>query len=297
MLKFRINEFLDLRFEDGKTNIYVNNILFNHCKYILINFQLDNSKDITEINSIDEAVENRRESLEILEDKIYQINPKIIFWAHCSNLHTWYENNYNTNLIHSNLAFPLLKELTKVGDLKAKRVFKEEIVKRFESSNLHVIQFLLYNNYLDSLNREELAIVLENASFSLTSVVVKKLKELIESPFANYREIKDIIDILLFIDLNYNQSLILQILNKLSVKNNTHFAYFLILHLNYKEHFGYEIPYGKYSTYFENIVNWIYENYPEVDGLIKIIDSGLMNGGISLDEKRSYGFVPYPGRI
>ncbi len=297
MLKFRVNNFLDLRFEDGHTNIYVNNILFNHCKYILINIQADKSNDIAEINSIDEVVENRGESLEILEDKKYHIDPKIIFWAHCSNLHTWHENNYNTNLIHSNLAFPLLKELTKAGDLNAKRVFKEEIVNRFESSNLNVIQFLLYNNYLDCLNREELELVLEHASFSLTSVVVKKFNELIESTFTNYREIKDIIDILLFIDLNYNQTLILQILNKLSVKNNTQFAYFLILHLNYKEYFGYEIPYGKYFTYFENILNWIYKHYPEIDDLLKIIDSGFMNGTISLDEKRSYGFVPYPGRI
>lgn len=297
MLIFRINNFIDLRFEDGKTNIYVNNRLFNHCKYILLNVPTDGSKDITEIDSIDEAVENLNESLEIIGNKIYKINPETFFWAHCSNLQTWYENNYNTNLIHSNLAFPLLKELTKAGDLKAMKIFKEEVAKRFESNNLNVIQFLLYNKYLDWLNREELEIVLQPISASLTNLVIRKLKELIKSTLANYREIKDIIDILLFFDLNYNQSLILQILNKLSVKNNTQFAYFLILHLNYKEHFGYEIPYGKYFTYFENILNNIYKNFPKINDLLKIIDSGFMNGAVSLDEKRSYGFVSYPGGI
>jgi hypothetical protein len=44
------------------------------------------------------------------------IPPEIRFWAHCSNLETWGENNYDTRLIHSNLAFPLLKKLTEAGD-------------------------------------------------------------------------------------------------------------------------------------------------------------------------------------
>ncbi len=63
MLKFRINKFLELRFEDGETNIYVNNILVNHCKYILINVQVDCSKDITEINSIDEVNNQSRNAI------------------------------------------------------------------------------------------------------------------------------------------------------------------------------------------------------------------------------------------
>ena len=40
---------------------------------------------------------------------------------------------------HHNLAFPLLKVLTKSGDLQAKKVFREEIAKRFESGYVPVI--------------------------------------------------------------------------------------------------------------------------------------------------------------
>ncbi len=297
MLKFRINSFIDLRFEDGKTNIYVNNRLFNHCKYILLNLPADDSKNITDIDSIDDAVKNLNNSVEIIGNEINKINPEILFWAHCSNLQTWYENNYNTNLIHSNLAFPLLKELTRAGDLKATKIFKEEVAKRFEGHNLNVIQFLLYNKYLDCLNKEELETLLERISASLTDLVTRKLREQLKAIYANFREIKDVIDILLFLDLNYNQNLILRILNKLSMKNNTHFTYFLILHLNFKDHFDFKIPYGKFFTYFEKILNDIYKNYPEIDDLLKIIDSGFINGGISLDEKLSYGFVSNPEGI
>ena len=42
-------------------------------------------------------------------------------------------------------AFPLLKQLTDVGDPLAKRVFKEEIVKRIESNYEPVINFLFEN--------------------------------------------------------------------------------------------------------------------------------------------------------
>ncbi len=294
MQKFRINNFIDLRFEDGKANIYVNNQLFNHCKYIILNKDNYVGNYIANINSIDDAVEKLNSLLENLGHNPSNINPETIFWAHCSNLQTWYENNYNTNLIHSNLAFPLLKKLTEVGDLKAKRVFKEEIAKRLENSNLNVIKFLLHNNYLDYFNSEELEIVLERTTFSLTNVVTRKLKELMESTFDNYREIKDILDILLFIDLKYNQNLVIRILGQFNIKNDFHFTRFLLLHINYKEFTDYKIPYGKFLTYFEDILNWIYEKYPEIDGLLKIIDSGFMSSAFSIDEKRSYGFLSYP---
>ena len=297
MLKFTINDFLDLRLEDGKTHIYVNNKLLLHCKYVLLNFSLDQIDDLDDIDSIDNAVEKLYGYFEVPEDENIRIPPETIFWAHCSNLQTWYENNYNTSLIHSNLAFPLLKELTKVGDYLAAKVFKEEVARRFESNNMNVIKFLLYNKYLDCLNQEELEIILDNISFNLTNIAIRQLDELMKSVFANYREIKDVIDILLFYDLNYNQFLIIHILNNLSKKYRVHFTQLLILHLNYKEFLDYRIPYGKFLTYFEEILDFLYENYPEINDLLKIIDSGFNSGAYSLDEKRSYGFVSYLGKI
>lgn len=294
MLKYTINKFLDLRFEDGKTNIYVNNELIRHCKYILLNISSDNSEDLTDINSIDDAVERLDGSFEFSGDKRGKISPEMLFWAHCSNLQAWYENNYNTFLIHSNLAFPLLKELTNAGDLIARKIFKEEVAKRFESNNFSVIQFLLYNGYLNYLNKEEIEIVIEQIKVNLSEIIINQLKKLMKSPITNYRHMKDLIDILLFIDLKYNGNLIFCIFNELNEIMRIQFARFLIFHLNYKEFINYKIPYGKFFIYFEKFLDYFYENYPEIKDLLKIIDSGFLSGSLSLDEEFSYGAQSYP---
>lgn len=68
------------------------------------------------------------------------ITPEEEFWGHCSNLQAWVENNYDTRLLHSNIAFPLLKKLTEAGDPNTNKVFKEEIARRFESGFMPVIE-------------------------------------------------------------------------------------------------------------------------------------------------------------
>lgn len=293
MLKFTINKFLDLRLEDGKTNVYVNNELFIHCKYILLNITLDKIEEFERIYSIDEAIERLDKYGEIPGDNKRLLFPETIFWAHCSNLQVWYENEYNTCLIHSNLAFPLLKELTKAGDTLAAKVFREEVAKRFENSNMNVRQFLLYNHYLDCLNKEELDVLLKQLKSSLIFSFTTQLKDLLNSNLANFKEIKELIDIIVFIDLVYNCNLIIHVLDKLHKKKRSQFARFLIFHLNYKEFISYKIPYGRFSTYFEEVLKYIYENYPEITQFLKTIDSGYLNSSFSLDENRSYGFVSY----
>ncbi len=71
------------------------------------------------------------------------------------NLQAWVENNYDTSLLHSNLAFPLLKKLTEIGDSKGKTIFKQEIIKRLESGYSPVAQFLFSGGYFDYLSQEE----------------------------------------------------------------------------------------------------------------------------------------------
>ena len=145
MKEFKINELLSLRLEVGKTNIYVNNKLFNHCKYLLLNLPFSTIQITEEITSIDEAAEKLDKSLEPGYNQAIYIPPEIEFWGHCSNIQVWYENNYDSRFIHSNLAFPLLKKLTEAGDRVAKKVFKDEIAIRFESGHLPIVQYLLNN--------------------------------------------------------------------------------------------------------------------------------------------------------
>ena len=78
------------------------------------------------------------------------------FMAHWSNLQAWFENDYDTRLLHRNIAFPLLKELTTAGDPFAKKVFKEEIAKRYTAGGSNVREYLRVEGYLDYLTEDEL---------------------------------------------------------------------------------------------------------------------------------------------
>ncbi len=75
------------------------------------------------------------------------------------NLQSWYENNYDTRLLHSNLAFPLLKKLTDIGDPLTKQVFKEEIAKRLIASVskgfCSIIYYFYREGYISYLTRDE----------------------------------------------------------------------------------------------------------------------------------------------
>ena len=150
--EFKVNKYITLKLEGRKTNIYVKGQLFNQCRFLMLNIQVDKISSFDEIESIDEAAEKLDRSL---EGSSHKIDPQTEFWGHCSNLQVWFENKYDTRLLHRNLAFPLLKKLSEVGDPNARRIFKEEICKRFESGNSVVLQYLLKENYLKFLNNEE----------------------------------------------------------------------------------------------------------------------------------------------
>jgi hypothetical protein len=163
MLEFKVNKFIKLKLEKEKTNIYVNDRLFNQCKYILTRKKPQDLEELLKFDSIDELksgsidkiTKNLDHSLENIEPELIDIPIETRFWVHCSNLQVWAENNYDTRLLHTNLAFPLLQRLMKAGDPIAKRVFKEEVAKRFASNYPPVINFLTENGYDYYLSREE----------------------------------------------------------------------------------------------------------------------------------------------
>jgi len=179
MLEFRINKYITLRLEHNHTTIYVNNERFDQCKRILFKNPQNNEKQRI-IDSIDEAIQ-------VLSDHIpmdyrsseFHLTPEMEFWAHCSNLQAWVENDYDTRLLHSNLAFPLLKKMVEVGDPKAFSVFKEEIARRFLSGFPPVIQFLLNQGYLEYLNKEE------------SEVLLDEFEKLLDNPNSDLHDIKN----------------------------------------------------------------------------------------------------------
>ena len=158
MIKFQINEFIELRLEDGRSNIYVDNQYFRQSKYVLLRktlVEIEN-EGILDVDSIDELAGKLDHSLKQKLPEVIDIPAETQFWVHCSNIQAWAEHDYDSKMLHSNLSFPLLKRLTEVGDLKALRVFKDEIAERFASKHEPVSLFLIKGGYLNFFNDEEL---------------------------------------------------------------------------------------------------------------------------------------------
>jgi len=191
MKDFKINDFLSLRLEDGKTNIYLNGEQFNQSKYLIINIFTEETEIIDEVESIDEVVSILGWRDGGQEGVKYNIDPETEFWGHCSNLQVWFENDYDTRLLHSNLAFPLLKKLVEFGDPLAKKVFKGEIVKRFKSGYPTVLTYILEKELLNYLNREELSHLIEKNLFTFLENIDKlsfQFRSRIESRFLVFLE-------------------------------------------------------------------------------------------------------------
>jgi len=161
MKEFKINEFLTLKLEERKTNIYVKGERFKQCKFLMLSIPIKETERFDEIESIDEAADMLGWTAERQLGVEYKINPENEFWGHCSNLQVWNEHEYDTRLLHSNLAFSLLRKLAEVGDPIANRVYKEEIVKRFESGYPSVIAYILEEELLTHLNSEERSYIIE----------------------------------------------------------------------------------------------------------------------------------------
>jgi len=161
----QINQYITLKLENRKTQIYVKDKLFLQCKQLVLNISKKDVPIYDEINSIDEAADLYQKRLyqnEIVEgpaarplNEYHNVTPEQEFWGHCSNLQAWYENDYDTRLLHSNLAFNLLKALVDAGDPIAKGVFKTEVAERFGSEYPNIIISILNAKLLDYFSLEE----------------------------------------------------------------------------------------------------------------------------------------------
>jgi hypothetical protein len=135
-----INRYIDLVWKDKKPVVFVAGKEFRHCSFLAVTVpssSLSGARGIDEIASMKEA-----RSLEGVEDvNAYlhkvgalagdeQMTPEEIMKAHASNLQAWVENDYNTEILNSNISFPLLRELAKIGDEKARRVLESEVDER-----------------------------------------------------------------------------------------------------------------------------------------------------------------------
>ena len=146
-----------MKLEGGQTNIYINDELFRHCKYLLFEIPVEEINKFDQIDSIDDVAE----LLGWTEDGQLGVNEQYIdatteFWGHCSNIQAWVDNDYDTRILHSNLSFPLLQVLKESGDPIATKAFKEEIVERLKNPSKSVINYMIEEGLLDQINKEEM---------------------------------------------------------------------------------------------------------------------------------------------
>lgn len=179
MTEYKVNDLLSVKLEWGSIMIYIANEPFEICKSIVLNIPLNEVRKFDEIESIDDIAENSVLYPETSEDN-YEISPETELFAHFSNLKTWYDNGYNTCLLHSNLAFPLLKKLAEEGDILAKRAFKQEIAIRLESGSYNVIRYLINEGYFKHLSDDEIKILDWHALHKSFTFSIKKVFEQLE---------------------------------------------------------------------------------------------------------------------
>lgn len=176
--EFTVNQYLKLKLEGGKTNIYVNNRRFIQCMYLLLNIPVNRIEEYDEIESIDEAAVKLNRSM---ERNHHKVPPETEFWGHCSNVQAWADNEYDTRILHRNLAFPLLKALVDAGDPIAKRKFKEEIALRYATGHPTVIRFLTQNGYLHYLTEDEFESMLIDIDFPSIDEYSRKILPLLDN--------------------------------------------------------------------------------------------------------------------
>ena len=296
MKEFIINKFLKLRLEDGKTIIYVNNERFNQCKFLLLDIPVEEMTSLDDIESIDDVAQRLNRSLERANEKRDQfyIPPEVEFWGHCSNLQVWYENNYNTKLIHRNLAFPLLKKLMEAGDNLAKKMFKEEIAKRFNEGKEMVKEYLRKERYLEFLNSEEFCNILNGIKFDMFNDLLQIIATYSIIEKMSNKEFQE------FIDSLDNRKL-RDLVKNPKKSNQLNFLHAILEYLgeykvDYFETKLLESIFNKIdSTYFDYLLDYVidkdgYIDLPVLEALIYIDNNRMIDFLNSTRHKFRFGF-------
>ncbi len=147
----RLSRYISLKLEDTRTNIYIDNKLFMQCKSLIVHISIDKLKKYDDLTSIDDLEQEFLNS----NHNQSELSPEDEFWGHCSNIQGWIESDYDARILHHSLAFPLLRTLYNLGDIKAKRAFKAEIISRFINGSKQVKIFLLEEGFLCNFSLEE----------------------------------------------------------------------------------------------------------------------------------------------
>lgn len=84
--EFKVNDYITLKLEQDRTEIYVAGEKFMQCKYLLLNISTNHIQKYDSIQNIDEAKEQLSDKMEGYSGTKFNIPPIMEFWGHCSNL-------------------------------------------------------------------------------------------------------------------------------------------------------------------------------------------------------------------
>lgn len=149
-VQFRVSPYIVLRLEGTKSVIYICDKKLLVCKDLLLEVSESNVGFYNSFNSVDEIIDSSAPGLNL------EISPEVEFWGHCSNIQAWVENNYDTKLLDKRIAFPILKELSESGVVRARSIFKEQLIERLKSGGYNILIFFLNQEYLKIFNEHEL---------------------------------------------------------------------------------------------------------------------------------------------
>jgi len=160
-LKFKINEHLSLELVKNKTMVLLDGKQFTTCKYLILNIPVNQTYKYDQIESIDHLIEETGGEFQHTNRNKKQIThdlptPEEESEGHCSNLQAWVEHDYDTRLIDSRLAFPILRKLADKGDLKAKKFYKEELAYRLLEGHNSIFHYVQSCGFLRDYTMEEL---------------------------------------------------------------------------------------------------------------------------------------------
>lgn len=111
MQTFIANEFISLKLEGDKTEIYINDKRFNQCKYLLISLPVQELDDWEEYKSMDEIIKISENGKG--EQHADGLSGEEAFVGHCSNIQAWIENDYDYKVLDSKLSIPIILQILK----------------------------------------------------------------------------------------------------------------------------------------------------------------------------------------
>lgn len=131
-----ISYYIELRWKDDKPRIYVAGKPFLYCSFLVASVNVTDPKvqDMTIEDLAELPGAKQMEGIDAVEQGLLTADE--VMFGFASSLEGWVRLGYNSMAIGANLAFPLLKELARAGDAKARRELGAEIDRRIALGHL-----------------------------------------------------------------------------------------------------------------------------------------------------------------